>query len=59
VRNRGKKPHNFSLLGKTTPPIAPGKFRNTRFYHFIERGRFRYRSTLDKSPAFRGYVGVE
>ena len=57
VFNRGKKVHDFTIFGKKTPPIRPG-----RKAHFsaqaVVRGSFAYRSTLDKSRAFRGYFKV-
>jgi hypothetical protein len=55
--NIGKKPHNFTLLGKKTRTIKPGKWG-----HFtvtlLTRGRFPCGSTLDKGPGFHGFFVV-
>jgi plastocyanin len=55
--NNGKKPHNFSLLGKKTPNIKPkhwGHFTVT----LLTRGRFPCGSTIDKGPGFHGFFTV-
>ncbi len=57
VTNKGRKPHNFSMMGKTTKAIPPGKFRNTVFYNLSRRGKYFYRSTLDRN--LRGHIIVE
>jgi hypothetical protein len=46
VSNRGKRPHNFVLLGKKTSAIRPGAVAHLQFALLI-RGAFRYQSTLD------------
>lgn len=55
ITNAGKKPHNFSLLGKSTKPIRPGATINSRFYNFNLRGRYVYKSTVNPGPGLRGY----
>jgi hypothetical protein len=55
VTNVGKKPHNFSLLGKSTKPIRPGATVNSKFYNFNLRGKFIYKSTVNPGPGLRGY----
>src|SRR5256885_1012841 len=57
VMNMGKKPHNFTILGKKTPWIKPGR-RAHLFVTALNRGSFTYRSTLDKGSAFRGHITV-
>jgi hypothetical protein len=55
ANNLGKKPHNFTVFGKKTKTIMPGKqarFTVTLTY----RGQFPYRSTLDKGK--KGFRGV-
>jgi hypothetical protein len=54
VTNAGKKPHNFTLYGKTTRRIQPGKTVNSAQYDFLYRGKYVYRSTLNPSPGLRG-----
>jgi hypothetical protein len=58
ANNLGKKPHNFTVFGKKTKTIMPGKqarFTVTLTY----RGEFPYRSTLDKGKkAFEGVFTV-
>jgi hypothetical protein len=58
VENRGKKPHNFSLLGKKTPMIKPGgKARFT--VSLLERGSFAYSaSTTGKANGLKGDLTV-
>jgi hypothetical protein len=58
VSNKGKKRHNFSAFGKTTPKLASGA--KARFkVALIHRGTFPYRSTIDKGkPGFRGVLKV-
>jgi hypothetical protein len=55
VQNKGKRPHNFTILGKKTKSIRPGG--NARF-HFVltRRGKFPYKSTLD--PGKKAFSGV-
>jgi hypothetical protein len=57
VFNLGKRPHNFTFLGKKTPTIKPGGKAHL-FTAAITRGSFVWRSTLDKSKAFRGIITV-
>jgi hypothetical protein len=57
VFNLGKKPHNFTVLGLKTPTIKPGGKAHL-FTAAKTRGNFVYRSTLDKSKAFRGVLTV-
>jgi hypothetical protein len=57
VLNRGRKLHNFTIFGKTTPPIRPGRKAHL-FVLANTRGSFRYRSTLDKGVSFRGTLIV-
>jgi hypothetical protein len=55
IRNQGKKPHNFAVLGKKTRTIRPG---GTARFHLplTRRGKFPYLSTLDKGK--KGFQGV-
>jgi hypothetical protein len=57
VMNMGRKPHNFTILGKKTPWIKPGKTAHL-FVTAVRRGNFPYRSTLDKGAAFRGQITI-
>jgi hypothetical protein len=57
IFNRGKKVHNFTIFGKRTPPIKPGRKAHL-FAQALTRGTFPYRSTLDKSKTFRGTFTV-
>src|SRR4051812_31593491 len=57
VFNRGKKLHDFTIFGKKTPPIKPGRKAHL-FAQAVRRGSFQYRSTLDRSRSFRGYFTV-
>jgi hypothetical protein len=58
VRNAGQKPHDFALLGKKTPALRHGR-KSVFSLVLLRRGRFQYRSTLDKGrPAFRGVFVV-
>jgi len=57
IFNRGKKTHDFTIFGKKTPPIKPGKSAHL-FAQALTRGNFPYRSTLDRSRAFRGYFTI-
>jgi hypothetical protein len=57
VFNRGTKVHDFTILGKKTPPIKPGHQAHL-FTTALARGNFLYKSTLDKSKSFRGYLAV-
>jgi hypothetical protein len=58
VRNLGRKPHSFAVLGKRTRILAPGgKARFTVF--LMRRGEFPYRSAADKGKRrFRGFFTV-
>ena len=55
IRNQGKKPHNFALLGKKTNAIRPGGSATFALV-FLSRGSFPYQSTLDKGK--KGFAGV-
>ena len=55
VRNRGKKPHNFVLLGKKTGRISPGRTSSFAVL-LLRRGSFPFESTLDKGK--RGFRGI-
>jgi hypothetical protein len=57
ILNRGKKPHSFAVFGKTTRVIKPGGTAHL-FAPAMVRGSFPYRSTIDKSKAFRGSIVV-
>jgi hypothetical protein len=57
VYNHGKKPHDFTIFGKKTPPIKPGKAAHL-FAAATVRGSFPYKSTLDKGKAFRGSMTI-
>ena len=47
VWNKGKRPHSFSLLGKKTGALRPG--RKAEFsVALLRRGSFPYESTVDK-----------
>jgi hypothetical protein len=54
VRNLGKKPHDFALLGKKTRTLSPGG--KAQFaVNLLTRGAFPFESTLDKGKTgFRG-----
>jgi hypothetical protein len=53
VWNKGKRQHSFALLGKQTGALRPG--RKAEFsVALVQRGSFRYESTLDKGKKFRG-----
>jgi uncharacterized cupredoxin-like copper-binding protein len=55
VTNHGKRVHDFKVLGKKTPKIAPGK--KAHFHLMLtQRGAFPYTSTLDKGK--RGFRGI-
>jgi hypothetical protein len=58
ITNLGKKRHDFTVLGKKTKVIPPGKKAH---FHLtlMTRGAFPYQSTLDKGKAgFRGVLTV-
>jgi hypothetical protein len=58
VRNLGKKPHDYGVLGKKTPKLSPGG-RAVFHISLVHRGNFPYQSTLDKGKAgFRGVFTV-
>ncbi len=57
VLNRGHKRHDFTFMGKQTPPIKPGGKAHL-FVVAVSRGRFPYRSTVDGGKRFRGVVNV-
>jgi hypothetical protein len=57
IENKGKKPHDFVLMGKKSGRILPG--RSAVFsLTLLKRGRYLYRSTLDTGTTFRGYFTV-
>jgi plastocyanin len=57
VFNEGKKPHDFTILGRTTGTIKPG--RRSNFNILLKtRGTFRYSSTLDRGKTFHGFLSV-
>jgi hypothetical protein len=57
IHNQGKRKHNFTVLGRKTKAIPPGK---TARFHLVlkQRGKFPYRSTLDKGKQFSGVLAV-
>jgi hypothetical protein len=57
VLNRGHKRHDFTFMGKRTPPIKPGGKAHL-FVIAQARGRFPYSSPLDRGRTFRGAVSV-
>jgi hypothetical protein len=57
VLNRGNKQHDFVAFGKKTRSLKPGQKAHL-FVTALTRGRFLYRSTLDKSKSFRGYITI-
>src|ERR1051325_3027021 len=57
IFNNGKKRHNFTILGRKTGVIKPGKHAAFNIF-FAVRGHFRYASTLDKGKAFSGVLSV-
>jgi hypothetical protein len=61
IINKSSKPHNFSLLGKTSKTVSPGH-QTLLTIPLVKRGSFLYQSTLDKgdtgSKSFRGYFIV-
>jgi hypothetical protein len=48
VINSGHKPHNFSILGKKTPVLKPGR-RAQLTIALLSRGAFQYMSTVSKA----------
>jgi hypothetical protein len=54
ISNRGKRLHNFAVLGKKTPLIKPNHTAKL-VVNLLARGAFPYRSTVDKGPRFRGH----
>jgi hypothetical protein len=58
VRNTGRKPHDFAVLGKKTPVLRHGR-KAVFSLVLLRRGSFPFQSTLDKGrPAFRGVFVV-
>jgi hypothetical protein len=57
IFNRGKKAHDFSIFGKKTPKLAPGRTAHL-YFKLGAAGKFPYRSTLDASKTFRGFLTV-
>jgi hypothetical protein len=57
VVNRGKKPHNFTIFGRKTKALKPGQQARFRIMA-TTRGRFPWKSTLDKGKKFRGFVSI-
>lgn len=59
VKNKGRLPHRFSILGHTTPVIRPGKTGRTTFIIFNRRGRFHFFDPLHRrSKSLRGYIRI-
>jgi hypothetical protein len=58
IYNRGKNLHNFAIFGKTTPALKPGK-KGHLYFAVKTPGKFLYKSTLDRSKAFQGYLTVQ
>jgi hypothetical protein len=57
VVNKDTKAHNFSFLGKTTPPLRQGK--SAELDVFLDyRGKFLYQSTINPSRRLKGYFTV-
>ncbi len=56
VVNRGKIAHDFSILGKKTPHVAPGK-RAKLVVTFPKKGKYPYKCTVDSHAKF-GMKGV-
>jgi hypothetical protein len=57
VLNHGRRVADFSVLGRTTSPIKPGH-RGHLTVAAIRRGKFPYRSRLDRGKTFRGTLAV-
>ena len=57
IVNKGKKPHSFTFLGKTTGEMRPG-VRKLFTVFLLARGQFVYRSVFDRGNAFRGIFTV-
>ena len=57
ILNRGKQLHDFTVFGKKTKPIKPGRKAHL-FAQAVTRGTVRYRSTLDKGSSFRGSFAI-
>jgi hypothetical protein len=58
VRNLGKKPHDFAVLGKRTRTLSP-KGKAYFVVNLVSRGAFPFESTLDKGKSgFRGLFTV-
>lgn len=57
IFNKGKRAHNFKILGKKTGAIKPGG-RAHLFVTALIRGSYPYGSTLDKGKAFHGFINV-
>ena len=58
VRNTGKLPHNFGVLGKKTGTLSSGR-KSVFAVALTRRGVFPFASTLDKGkPAFHGVFTV-
>ncbi len=55
VVNRGKKPHSFSIFGKTVKPVKPGGVGHL-FHTAAKRGTFPWTSPLDKGK--KGFHGT-
>ena len=58
VFNRGGKTHDFTIFGKKTKPVKPGGKAHL-FVAAVKRGKFLYRSTLDRGKSFQGYLTVQ
>jgi hypothetical protein len=58
VRNTGRKPHDFAVLGRKTPTLRHGG-GSVFSVVLLRRGSFPFRSTVDHGdPGFRGVFVV-
>lgn len=57
IVNRGKVRHDFKIFGRKTAAISPGKIAHL-YFKLGTAGKFPYRSTLDTSKTFRGFLTV-
>ncbi|MBV8078849.1 MAG: cupredoxin domain-containing protein [Actinobacteria bacterium] len=57
IVNRGKVKHSFSIVGETTPPIAPGKSA-TLTVAIVDAGTYPFFSTLKGQSSMRGTLKV-
>jgi hypothetical protein len=57
VLNVGKKPHNFTVFGKTTPTLKPGG-KATILVPLVRRGSFPYTSKSKGAKTLKGVFVV-